>query len=246
MRNPESSPAERIRVLLVDDHLLFRQGVHWALESEEDINIIGEATDGREALRLAGELEPDVILMDVNIPTVDGLEATKTLKINQPRIGVIILTAYDDDEQLFQAIRSGAAAYFSKGIEPSELAQAIRRVANGEYIIDGALLDKPLLASRVLKEFSNLSTIERTVQPYFAPLSPREMEVLSSIAHGKSNKEIARALDISDQTVKNHISSILRKLNVNDRTQAVIYALQQGWVKMQDIELKTPSFDHGR
>lgn len=237
---PSSTESENIRIMVVDDHLLFRQGIRWALELEEDIEIVGEAMDGRSALEMADELLPDVILMDVNIPDVDGLEATKSLKLNQPRTGVIILTAYDDEEQLFQAIRSGAAAYYSKGLEPSELAQAIRRVARGEYIIDDALLSKPLLASRVLKEFSNLSTVDHTIKPFFAPLSPREMEVLTRIAHGDSNKEIARMLNISDQTVKNHISSILRKLNVNDRTQAAIYALRQGWVKMKDIDIGAP------
>jgi len=236
----ESSYTDRTRILVVDDHRLFRQGIRWALEMEEDIEIVGEAANGREALKLADELSPDVVLMDVNIPDVDGLEVTKRLKINQPRTGVIILTAYDDEEQLFQAIRSGAAAYYSKGIQPRDLAQAIRRVSRGEYIIDSALLSKPLLASRVLKEFSDLSTVDHSVKHFFAPLSGREMEVLTRIAHGDSNKEIARTLNISDQTVKNHISSILRKLNVNDRTQAAIYALRQGWVKMKDIEIGAP------
>ncbi len=244
MTDDKQSP--KTRVLIVDDHRLFREGVRWALELEDDIEIAGEARDGREALQLADELNPDVILMDVNIPDMDGLEATRSLKLNQPRIGVIILTAYDDEEQLFQAIRSGAAAYYSKGIEPSELARAIRRVAQGEYIIDNALLSKPLLASRVLKEFSDLSTMDHSIKPLFAPLSPREMEVLTRIAHGDSNKEIARTLNISDQTVKNHISSILRKLNVNDRTQAALYALRQGWVKMKDIEIGGPPEEHRR
>jgi len=239
MSSDGPSQADKTRLLLVDDHRLFRQGVRWALELEKDIEIVGEAMDGREVLQLANELDPDVILMDVNIPNVDGLEATRRLKLNQPRIGVIILTAYDDEEQLFQAIRSGAAAYYPKSLEPSELARAIRRVARGEYIIDNALLSKPLLASRVLKEFSDLSNVEHSIKSFFAPLSPREMEVLTRIAHGDSNKEIARTLSISDQTVKNHISSILRKLNVNDRTQAAIYALRQGWVNMKDIEIGT-------
>ncbi|MBU0494889.1 MAG: response regulator transcription factor [Chloroflexi bacterium] len=240
MTEKRPSPRDKINVLVVDDHRLFRQGIHWAMELEEDIEIVGEAVDGLEALQMAEDLLPDVVLMDVNIPDPNGLEATRRLKLNQPRIGVIILTAYDDEEQLFQAIRAGAAAYYSKGIQPRELAQAIRRVARGEYIIDNALLSKPLLASRVLKEFSDLSTVDHTIQPFFAPLSPREMEVLTRIAHGDSNKEIARTLSISDQTVKNHISSILRKLNVNDRTQAAIYALRQGWVKMKDIEIGAP------
>jgi len=246
MAGSEQSRKEKIRVMVVDDHRLFREGVRWALELEDDIEVVGEAADGREVLHLADELNPDVILMDVNIPDIDGLEATRSLKLNQPRIGVIILTAYDDEEQLFQAIRSGAAAYYSKGIEPGELARAIRRVAQGEYIIDNALLSKPLLASRVLKEFSDLSTMDHSIKPFFAPLSPREMEVLTRIAHGDSNKEIARTLNISDQTVKNHISSILRKLNVNDRTQAALYALRQGWVRVRDIEIGAPAEERKR
>ena len=222
---------EKLHIMLVDDHILFRQGVRHALESEPDFEIVGEAADGGEAIQLARVLSPDIILMDVNMPVVDGLEVTRRLRINLPRAAVIMLSAYDDDEQLFQAIKVGASAYFPKDVHPDDLAEGIRRVGKGEYIINDSLLSRPLLAARVLQQFRQMASGSE-VEPFFAPLSPREMEILECIAKGSSNKEIARELKISDQTVKNHITSILRKLNVNDRTEAAVYALRHGWIKV--------------
>jgi DNA-binding NarL/FixJ family response regulator len=222
---------EKLHIMLVDDHIIFRQGVRHALQSEPDFEIVGEAADGGEAIQLARTLSPDIILMDINMPVVDGLEVTRRLRINLPRTGVIMLTAYDDDEQLFQSIKVGASAYFPKDVHPDDLAEGIRRVGKGEYIINDSLLSRPLLAARVLQQFRQMAS-STEVEPFFAPLSPREMEILENIAKGSSNKEIARELKISDQTVKNHITSILRKLNVNDRTEAVVYALRHGWIKV--------------
>jgi DNA-binding NarL/FixJ family response regulator len=222
---------EKTRILLVDDHTLFRQGVRWALESEPDFEIAGEAADGEEAIRSAKTLSPDVVLMDISLPVLDGLEVTRRLRLNLPRTAIIMLTAYVDDEQLFQAIKVGAAAYYPKEVNPDDLCEGIRRVAKGEYLINDTIMSRPVLASRVLQQFRQMST-NAEVEPFFAPLSPREMEILDSIAQGNSNKEIARNLKISDQTVKNHITSILRKLNVNDRTEAVVYALKHGWIKV--------------
>ena len=202
-----------------------------ALESEPDFEIVGEAADGGEAIQLARVLSPDIILMDVNMPVVDGLEVTRRLRMNLPRTAVIVLSAYDDDEQLFQSIKVGASAYFPKDVHPDDLAEGIRRVGKGEYIINDSLLSRPLLAARVLQQFRQMASGSE-VEPFFAPLSPREMEILECIAKGSSNKEIARELKISDQTVKNHITSILRKLNVNDRTEAAVYALRHGWIKV--------------
>lgn len=222
---------EKLHIMLVDDHILFRQGVRHALESEPDFEIVGEAADGGEAIQLARVLSPDIILMDVNMPVVDGLEVTRRLRMNLPRTAVIVLSAYDDDEQLFQSIKVGASAYFPKDVHPDDLAAGIRRVGKGEYIINDSLLSRPLLAARVLQQFRQMASGSE-VEPFFAPLSPREMEILECIAKGSSNKEIARELKISDQTVKNHITSILRKLNVNDRTEAAVYALRHGWIKV--------------
>ncbi len=232
----QATPAEKkIRILIVDDHPLFRQGVRWTLGSEPDIEVVGEAADGEMALEMARKLAPDVVLSDINIPGPDGVEIVRALKGVLPRTAVILMTAYDDEEQLFDAIRVGAAAYFLKDLGPQELTDGIRRVSRGEYLINESVLSKPLVASRVLKQFSDLTTEDKEVEPLFIPLSPREIEVLEQIAHGNSNKEIARALRISDQTVKNHITSILRKLAVNDRTQAVVYAIRHGWIKMEEL-----------
>lgn len=229
------SPEHRIRVLVVDDHPLFRQGVRFALDAEPDIEVVGEASDGDEAIRLASELAPDVVLSDVNIPGPDGVAIVRALKVSLPATAVVLMSAYDDEDQLFEAVRVGAAAYFLKDLGPAELMDSIRRVSTGEYLINEAVLTRPLVASRVLKQFSDLPTNERDVEPLFVPLSNREIEVLDCIAQGNSNKEIARVLGISDQTVKNHITSILRKLAVNDRTQAVVYAIRHGWIKMDEI-----------
>ncbi len=231
----KTSIHKKIRILIVDDHPLFRQGVRWALEAEPDIEVVGEAADGEQALEMAGELIPDVVLSDVNIPGPDGVEITRALKGALPRTPVILMTAYDDEEQLFNAIRVGAAAYFLKDLGPQELMDGIRRVSRGEYLINESVLSKPMVASRVLKQFSDIPSDAKEVEPLFIPLSNREIEVLEQIAKGNSNKEIARALKISDQTVKNHITSILRKLAVNDRTQAVVYAIRHGWIKMEEL-----------
>jgi DNA-binding NarL/FixJ family response regulator len=164
---------------------------------------------------------------------MSGLEVTRVVKRRHPQMGVIILTMHEDDEQLFHAIRVGAAAYATKGVESEELTRLIRRVARGEYLINENVLNRPLVASRVLDQFRDIPG-GQSAESVFSPLTPREVEILDSVAQGNSNKEIAALLRISDQTVKNHITSILRKLAVNDRTQAVIYALRHGWIRLDD------------
>jgi len=226
---------EKIRLLIADDHPIFRQGLRGILSDEPDVEIVGEVGDGNQAIEMARSLTPDVVLVDVAVANKDGIEVARTIKTQLPRTGVIIMTAHDDEEQLFQAIKVGAAGYYLKDVEPEVLIDAIRRVSNGEYLINESVLTKPLVASRVLKQFRDLALAGQDVEPLFVPLSAREIEVLEYIARGNSNKEIARALKISDQTVKNHITSILRKLAVNDRTQAVVYALRHGWIKMHEV-----------
>ncbi len=223
-------------IMLVDDHPLFRQGLRRVLEAQEDFNVIMEVADGEEALRLAKQLNPDVILLDINLPHLNGLQITRELKQSHPQIAVIMLTAYHDDEQIFHAIRAGAAAYFPKDVTPRRLVDAIRQVSQGNYVIDDAVLDQPEAASWILQQFDHVAYVDGEPNQMFAPLSPREMEILQHIAKGESNKEVAYELGISRQTVKNHMTSILRKLAVNDRTQAALYAVKRGWIRLQDEE----------
>jgi DNA-binding NarL/FixJ family response regulator len=224
----------KVRILLVDDHPLFRQGVTWTLSNQPDLEIVGEVADGQGAIQQADILVPDLVLCDINLPGMNGLEVTRILKRRHPQMAVIILTLHEDDEQLFHAIRVGASAYAIKDIAAQDLISLIRRVGRGEYLINENVLSRPFVASKVLDQFRELATLDEAADTVFSPLTPREVEILDCVARGNSNKEIARLLSISDQTVKNHITSILRKLAVNDRTQAVIYALRHGWIKLGD------------
>lgn len=226
----------RIQVLIVDDHPLFRRGVRWSMENEPDILVVGEATDGASAVQQADLLVPDVVLIDINMPQMNGLEVTRIIRRRHPQTAVVVLTMHEDDEQLFHAIRVGAAAYCTKDADSSHIIKLIRKVARGEYLINENVLSRPFLANRVLEQFRDLTQSEHAAEGVFSPLTPREVEILDCVAQGNSNKEIARILNISDQTVKNHITSILRKLAVNDRTQAVIYALRHGWIRLTDDE----------
>jgi DNA-binding NarL/FixJ family response regulator len=222
-----------IRVLIIDDHPLFRQGIRWSLEDAKDIEVIGEAENGQEAIKFTERLNPDVALVDINLPGLNGLEVARVLKRRDPRMGIIVLSVYEDDDQLFQAIKVGAAAYSSKDVNPEDLLFFIREVAKGKYLINDAVLAKPNVATRVLHQFRELAATEdEQTTALFAPLTSREIEILDCIARGLSNKEIANELSISGQTVKNHITSILSKLQVNDRTMAVIFAIKRGWIRM--------------
>jgi DNA-binding NarL/FixJ family response regulator len=221
-------------VMLVDDHSLFRQGLRRVLEAETDLEVIMEVADGEEALRLAKQLMPDVVIMDINLPRMNGLQVTRELKHVVPEIAIIMLTAYHDDEQIFHSVRAGAAAYFPKDVTPRRLVEAVRQVSQGNYVIDDEVLNKPEVASWLLQQFDKVAYIDGIPNEMFAPLSPREMEILQHIAKGQSNKEVAYALGISRQTVKNHMTSILRKLAVNDRTQAALYAVRRGWIRLHD------------
>src|SRR5262245_14562067 len=221
-------------VMLVDDHPLFRQGLRRVLEAQDDIEAIMEVADGAEALRMAKQLARHVVLMDINLPSMNGLQVTRELKQSVPEVAVIMLTAYHDDEQIFHSVRAGAAAYFPKDVTPRRLLEAIRQVSKGNYVIDDEVLDKPEVANWLLQQFDKVAYIDGLPNEMFAPLSPREMEILQHIAKGQSNKEVAYELGISRQTVKNHMTSILRKLAVNDRTQAALYAVRRGWIRLHD------------
>lgn len=223
----------KVRLMIVDDHPLFRQGLRRVLEMEADMTIVGELADGRKALEKAPALKPQVILMDVNLPGMNGLQVTRELTAAHDDIAVIILTAYHDDEQMLHAIRAGASSYFSKDVAPQKLIDAIHQVAKSRYVIKDEVLAKPQVANWLINQFEQIAG-EEDPEFKFQPLSTREMEILQCIARGQSNKEIAQALGISRQTVKNHMTSILRKLAVNDRTQAAVYALRRGWIRLQD------------
>jgi NarL family two-component system response regulator LiaR len=201
-----------IRVLIADDHAVVRQGLRSFLDLQDDIEVVGEAADGAEALAAAERLEPDVVLIDLVMPGVDGIEAIRGLRERVPGARAIVLSSFIDDEKLFPAVRAGAAAYLLKDVQPQELVDAIRTVHRG-----GALLH-PRVASRLLEELVT------------DPLTPREREVLGLIGRGMANKVIARELSLSEKTVKAHVSSILAKLGVTDRTQAALYAVRAGLV----------------
>jgi DNA-binding NarL/FixJ family response regulator len=226
--------AERTRIVIVDDHALFRVGMRNILERETDFDVVGEAADARSAVDTSMETSPDVILMDLSLPSPGGIETTQRIKRELPSTSIIVLAVEEDEDALFDAIKAGAAAFILKDVGPDDLLTIIRRVVNGEYLINDKVFSKPAVASRVLKEFRELAVYGGDAAPIFAPLSPREVEILDNIAQGMTNKQVAYALSISEQTVKNHMSSILRKLSVNDRTQAVVYAMRQGWIRMPE------------
>lgn len=227
---------ETIRVIIVDEQPLFRQGICSTLEQMADCVIVGASTDAEEVLELARTGTPDVAVIDTGLTSADPLEIARQMRHLTPRMAVIMLTPSEDEERLFQSIKVGAAAYYSRNITPEDLVDAVRRVSHGEYLINDDVLSKPQLASRVLKSFRELSVEEEDPETknFYSPLSSREVEILDYIARGNSNKEIAKSLKISDQTVKNHITSILKKLSVNDRTAAVVHALRHGWIKMHE------------
>ncbi len=227
---------ETIRVIVVDEQPLFRQGICSTLEQTGDCVIIGKSTEYAEILELSRIGNPDVALIDAGLTTSDPLEIARQLRHLIPQMAIMILTPSEDEERLFQSIKVGAAAYYTRNISPEELVDAVHRVSRGEYLINDDVLSKPQLASRVLKSFRELAVEEEdtVTKDLYSPLSSREVEILDYISRGNSNKEIAKSLKISDQTVKNHITSILKKLSVNDRTAAVVHALRHGWIKIHD------------
>jgi len=214
--------SEMITILLVDDHQMVRQGVRAFLETQQDLTVVAEAESGESAVALAIEHAPDVVLMDLIMPSMDGVEATRQLKKASPRTQVIVLTSYHQDEHIFPAIRAGALSYLLKDIGPEEMADAIRKAAVGEAVLH------PRVASRVVQE---LHGSRDSVTNPFTELSERELEVLRLIANGLSNANIAEELVISEKTVKSHVSNILSKLHLADRTQAAVYAWREGIVR---------------
>ncbi|HZS05427.1 MAG TPA: response regulator transcription factor [Blastocatellia bacterium] len=216
---------ETIRILLVDDQALFREGLRKILSGHPGLEVVGEAANGAEALRLAATLHPAVVLMDLQMPVLDGVAATRRLCAEWPRCRVIALTTFDDDEYVFECLRAGAVGYLLKDAPSEKLVEAIRAAASGESFL------QPSVAAKVVAEFARLSRPGAArEQPLVEPLSTRELEILALVARGASNREIAAALFIAEGTVKNHLTSILGKLGVRDRTQAAIKARELGLI----------------
>jgi two-component system, NarL family, response regulator LiaR len=220
--------SDKITVGLVDDHAIIRQGVRAFMEIQGDLTIVGEAGSGEEAIRLCQDLAPDVLLMDLVMPGMDGVEATRQVKAVSPRTQVIILTSYHDDEHILPAMKAGALSYLLKDVDPVELVKAVRKAARGEVVLH------PRVAAQVVHALhsSGAATRPGTANP-LAELSEREMEVLRLIADGLSNTGIAERLCISEKTVKSHVSNILSKLQLADRTQAAVFAWRQGVMKAE-------------
>lgn len=215
-----------LRILLVDDHVLFRKGVAALLETRPDIEIVGEAKDGLEAIEAARENIPDVILMDIHMPKCDGLEATRRIKREMPHVKIVMLTVSDEEQHLFEAIKSGAQGYLLKNLEPYQLYDLLESISRGEAPLSGAI------ATKILKEFTRPSqdSTQQQQAEIIEELTPREAEVLQLVSEGKTNKEIAAILFLSENTVKIHLRNILDKLHLQNRIQVAVYAVRQGLV----------------
>ena len=231
----ERRTSNLISVLIVDDHPLFREGLQKALELEDDLEIVGQCADGEQALQAAANLQPNVVLLDINLPSINGLQVARHLKAERSGTAVVFLTAYHDDQQVLHAMRAGASAYCPKDIMADDLIDIIRDVAQGYYVIGRQRMSGSELQSWISENVEAISG-PYIVDPdeHYIPLSPRELEILQFVTNGLSNKEIAIRLRISQQTVKNHMTSILKKLNVQDRTQAAVTALRHGWVRIHN------------
>lgn len=219
---------EKIRILLADDHTVLRQGIAQALELQGDMTVVAQASTGAEAVTLAQQHRPDVALLDINMPELDGVEATRQITTGLPKTGVIILTMYRRDDYIFEAIKAGASGYLLKEVELSELVKAVRTVAQGEAVIDAAI------AGRVMAELRTETTLDKTGAA--EPLAERDIDILRLVAQGKSNQEIAGQLALSEKTVRNRLSLVFRQLHLKNRTEAALYAMRKGLVEPPDPE----------
>ncbi|MFZ5877925.1 MAG: response regulator [Chloroflexota bacterium] len=227
---------KQITLIVVDDHPLFRQGVVDALSLESDMNVVAQAANGEEGLNLIRTLRPMVAVLDVNMPGMNGQQITHQVTQEKLPTRIFLMTGYDDVEQAIHAILAGAAAYCSKDLQPQNLPRIIREVADGKYVVDGKVFNRRELEHWVEEQMEGARRSYSEPGSPFHPLSEREMEVLACVVRGLSNKEIAGILGISHQTVKNHVTAILRKFGVEDRTQAVVYALKRGWVTLKEAD----------
>jgi NarL family two-component system response regulator LiaR len=218
---------DKIRILIAEDHAVVREGTRELLDREEDLEVVAEAGDGEEAVRLATSQHPDVVLMDIAMPKLDGIEATKRIKAIHPAIAVLVLTAYDDDQYVFALLEAGAAGYLLKDVHTDELIKAIRAVHAGESVLH------PAIARKVVNRFAQ-PTDKRKMESAVEQLTERELEVLKLAAKGMTNRQIANALALSIHTVQTHLSNTFGKLGVGSRTEAVLYGLRKGWLTLED------------
>jgi NarL family two-component system response regulator LiaR len=218
----------RIKILLAEDHIIVREGTRQLLEQSQDMEVIGEASDGMEAVQLAADLHPDVVVMDVRLPRLNGIEATRTITSHFPEIRVLILSAYDDDSYVFPLLEAGASGYLLKTASGVELAEAIRLVYAGQKAL------APRITAKLVNRLGGRGSYRAAGMP--EGLTDREMEVLRAAAHGQPNKEIASALAISPQTVQVHLRNIFAKLGVDSRSQAVAYAIRRGWITLEAVD----------
>jgi DNA-binding NarL/FixJ family response regulator len=221
----------KIQVFVISQQSLFQQGVEHSLAGVEDIVISGATGISEQVLTVIDNLPPDVALVDLDGPADSGLELARKIKQRSPSIGVIMITSHPDDNQLFKALKAQAVAYLSKEVTADQLVEVIRRVAKGEHPINESLVTRPKVAEHVLQQFQELSW-RSEAESVISPLTPRETEILKYIGQGFLNKQIAAELGISEQTIKNHVTSILRKLNANARTEAVVVAIKQGLIQI--------------
>ncbi|MCK4862959.1 MAG: response regulator transcription factor [Dehalococcoidales bacterium] len=221
----------KIQVFIISQQSLFLQAIEQTLSDTEDIIIVGTTSINEEVLKAIDNLPPDVALLDLDGPSENGLELGRKIKQRSPNIGVIMLTSNPEDTQLFQALKAQAVAYLSKEVTADQLIEIVRRVSKGEHPINECLTTRPKVAEHVLQQFQELTSRSES-EAFISPLTPREIEILQYIAQGYLNKQIAAELGISEQTIKNHVTSILRKLNANARTEAVVVAIKQGLIKI--------------
>jgi len=219
---------EKIKILIADDHAIVREGIRRIFEREQDMEVVAEASDGEEAVRLATGLIPDVAIIDISMPKLDGIETTKQIKALCRNINVLVLSAYDDDQFIFSLLEAGAAGYLLKDIRSTQLVDAIRAVYNGESVLH------PSIARKVLDRFGQISRKPDKEKP-LELLSEREMEVMKLVTRGLSNKDIADELCLSVRTVQGHMVNIFNKLNVSSRTEAVVHVLKEGWVTLDNV-----------
>ncbi len=217
---------EKIRVVLADDHVMVRKGIREFLEEEGDILVVAEAGDGEEAVALVDQQRPDVAVLDIQMPGITGIEATRRIMARYPEVKVLVLTAYDDDPYIFALLQAGASGYILKTADPAELVRAVRAVHRGESVLD------PVVTQKVVQQLATGRPLG--AQEMVEPLTEREVEVLQLAAKGLTNKAIGRQLQISDRTVQGHLANIYAKLQVSTRTEAVLWAVKQGWIVLDD------------
>jgi len=218
-----------ISIILGEDHLITRQGIRRLLEDEKGLTIVGEASDGEEVVQMVNALKPDVVVMDIAMPKLNGIEATRQIKLTHPRTGILILSAYDDDEYVFALLKAGAAGYLLKSVSGDELVQAIKAIHNGEPVLD------PGIAKKVLNYFKLPADKVPTMEEETERLSERELDIIRLAARGLTNKAIAGQLHLSYRTVEGHLRDVFNKLGVGSRTEAVLYGLKQGWFTLEEL-----------